>query len=231
MMPTDHCRPFPLTAFAIVSTIAIGAVAFMGSDPRTDLQPFFGGMPPVLGGLIAAIAGGAALYAVQSRLGFCVWRRNGMKRFVIVAGLAVPFMVAITVLDLATGFPADINVPLPMALLFYPVMGFFAQLSLHVIPFAVVVFALRAARPGLDRNMCIWTGIVLASLIEAVFQIRAPLLYGDAMTMQAAILAIHVFLFGCVELLIYRRYDFAAMYAFRLSYYAYWHVIWGWLRL
>ena len=33
------------------------------------------------------------------------------------------------------------------------------------------------------------------------------------------------------ELLIFKRYDFIAMYAFRLVYYLIWHIVWGYARL
>ncbi len=154
-----------------------------------------------------------------------------MRRFAVAALAALPFMAAITALDLVAPFPADINVPLPAALAFYPAMGFFAQLALHVIPFAVLLVALTTVAAKLSLSARVWTAILLASLIEAVFQIGGADLEGRVLTVQAAVLAVHVFAFGCVELFLYKRYDFAAMYAFRLTYYAWWHVIWGVLRL
>jgi hypothetical protein len=42
---------------------------------------------------------------------------------------------------------------------------------------------------------------------------------------------VFVFVFTLVELDIFRRYDFVAMYVFRLTYYLWWHIIWGTLRL
>jgi hypothetical protein len=34
-----------------------------------------------------------------------------------------------------------------------------------------------------------------------------------------------------LQLYVFRRFDFASMYAFRLVYYAYWHILWGVIRL
>jgi hypothetical protein len=37
--------------------------------------------------------------------------------------------------------------------------------------------------------------------------------------------------FTLVELNMFRRYDFVSMYAFRVVFYLWWHVIWGSVRL
>ena len=44
-------------------------------------------------------------------------------------------------------------------------------------------------------------------------------------------MATSLFLFGVVDLWLFRRFDFVTMYAFRMLYYAYWYVAWGTLRL
>jgi hypothetical protein len=42
---------------------------------------------------------------------------------------------------------------------------------------------------------------------------------------------IHVYAVACMQLYVFRRFDFVSMYCFRLLYYAYWHVFWGVVRL
>ena len=42
---------------------------------------------------------------------------------------------------------------------------------------------------------------------------------------------VHVFAIALLQLYVFRRFDFTSMYVFRLIYYAYWHIIWGVLRL
>lgn len=231
MQTYQNRGPFPITTLAVVSVAAIAALAFLSRDPRIDFLAFFGAIPPMAAGTAIAILGIAALFVLQKRFGFRVWQGAGSKRFGIAALLALPFMGAITLLDLTTGFPADINVAPPAAFLFYPAMGFVAQLSLHIVPFALVLTALSWPRLSISFDARIWIAIALVSLIEAAFQIQGTVAAGGLVTVQATILALHVFLFGCVELLLYKRYDFAAMYVFRLTYYAWWHVIWGVLRL
>jgi hypothetical protein len=48
---------------------------------------------------------------------------------------------------------------------------------------------------------------------------------------KAEDVGVFVFVFTPVELYVFRRYDFMSMYAFRLVFYMWWHVTWGYLRL
>jgi hypothetical protein len=47
----------------------------------------------------------------------------------------------------------------------------------------------------------------------------------------AAYTWIHVFVIAFLQLYVFRRFDFVSMYSFRLFYYAYWHILWGVIRL
>ncbi len=42
---------------------------------------------------------------------------------------------------------------------------------------------------------------------------------------------LHVFAIALLQLLVFRRYDFVSMLGTRLCYYAYWHLLWGVVRL
>ena len=65
------------------------------------------------------------------------------------------------------------------------------------------------------------------SLIEPTYQI-----YMDAYPVWAMIVVwMNLFSFNVLQLFVFTRYDFVSMYALRLVYYLFWHVIWGSLRL
>jgi hypothetical protein len=137
-------------------------------------------------------------------------------------------MIAVTAADLTIGFPAGINVALPEALLFYPSMGYLAQLALHVIPFALILATARLLFRSMSEDRRIWLAILLAASIESVFQITMS---ASQSSLLPVFVSVHLFAFGTAELLLFRRLDFLAMYTFRLTYYVYWHLLWGWLRL
>jgi hypothetical protein len=42
---------------------------------------------------------------------------------------------------------------------------------------------------------------------------------------------LHVLAINICQLHLFKRYDFVSMFAFRLAYYAVWHVVWGHVRL
>ena len=91
---------------------------------------------------IACSLGIAALFALQTRFGFCVIGTHGCARASVAAVAAtLPFMAAVTSADLLLGFPVDTHVGLPAALVFYPLMGLIAQLTLHVVPFTALLLA------------------------------------------------------------------------------------------
>lgn len=69
--------------------------------------------------------------------------------------------------------------------------------------------------------------IVLVAAIEAVYQAVVTRTAG----VMTGVVALHLFLFGLVELSVYRRFDFVSMFVFRISYYAYWHLAWAHFRL
>jgi hypothetical protein len=227
----DLTRGWLLAPVVTTAIVVVAGVAVMSAGTAGEFRPYFGALPPALAAAIIVSAGIPVLMLLEARWGFEIYASNaGPRRWVVAAALSIPFMMAVTWADLALGFPADINVPLPTAILFYPIMGFLAQLALHVIPLAVLLFVGGRVLRGIDRRRLILASIAVVPLVEAAFQLSGSLRAGSSMTLSFFV-TVHLFLFGLVELTLFRRYDYASMYVFRLSYYSYWHVAWGWLRL
>jgi len=136
--------------------------------------------------------------------------------------------VVIVIADVVLRYPEGINVPLPQAALFYPVVGFVAEIVFHVLPFTLLMLILSLLRGRLIDGRRIGISIALTAVVEPTFQISfagGPLTWIDAYTW------VHVFSISLLQLYVLWRYDFVSMYAFRLIYYAYWHVLWGVIRL
>lgn len=198
----------------------VAAAASIAIDSALLSQPhlpdwfarFFGPAPPAL--CIAGLGVVALLVAPMLK------RRAWWGTLRIEALLVVPLLVAgfasfITAVDLLLGFPPDLNAPPPWSLLYYPAMGFAAQVGLHLVPLiAIIAFA-----PGLAR-VPQWATAAVASAPETALQVWSE----DGAT--AALVAPHLIAFGVAELYLLRRFGFIAMYAFRMTYYLYWHVLW-----
>ena len=175
------------------------------------------------------LLGAAALWVLRSRYAFVILKgRATLQGIALSAVLATALGVAIVIADLFIRYPEDTNVPVPQALLFYPAVGFVAEIVFHVLPLAVLLLALSPLAGRLGRDRVVWIGVLLVAVLEPTFQV---LFAGKALTWGDAYTWIHVFAIAFLQLYVFRRFDFVTMYAFRLVYYAYWHILWGVIRL
>lgn len=190
---------------------------------------FLGPVSPLLVIAVASLSGAASLRLLTSR----GWSasgtgdvRNGLMWSLVAAAVFVCFAIAA---DSSSGFAEDMNVRWPSSLLFYPTMAFVAEVVLHVIPLAAITLLMRWRYDGIGADRRAWTAIGLVALAETVFQtVDAAVGANPAL---AWFVAPHLFAIGVFELVMFRRYGFVVMAAFRLIYYLFWHIVWGYIRL
>ena len=134
-------------------------------------------------------------------------------------------------LDHKIGFPADQNILFPGSLLFYPAIGFFAEILFHVLPLSVLLIALTTLFRNVSYKNILWFCIFAVALLEPVYQ-TIPMLSPNQYPLWAVLyVGFHVFLINLFQLLIFKRHDFVSMYSIRLVYYLFWHIGWGYFRL
>jgi hypothetical protein len=222
---------FPFTAMLVGSAAVVTCLYLVVLTGDADLSLYFGNVSPVLAVALVCATGILALYALHRNSGFSVYDPYCFRKGIRVAvALVLPFMIIMTFVDVAFRFPPDINVALPTAMLFYPAIGYVAQIALHVAPFAILLSLTKLLFKTRSTTWCVWLSITIASAFEATFQAVSSL-DGDGLSTIAGIVAVILWLFGVAELYLYRRFDFATMYAFRIFYYCYWHLLWGNLRI
>lgn len=218
--------------YRAVTILSLGAIGFTGilsffADPL--FQPFFRSVPPLLAVFAISVLGMASLGFLSSRGWFEVYsRREHLRGVTWSSGFATMFAVVIILADLLVIFPYR-HVPPPQSLLFYPAIAYVAEVVFHLLPLSILLALLSPLLQGRDSNKLIWLCIVLASCPEPIFQLNwrsseSPLSWTDVYV------GLHVFAFNLLQLVLFRRYDFISMYACRLVYYLYWHVLWGFLR-
>jgi hypothetical protein len=216
-------------AFGALSFAALGLTLVLLPSSKADFQRFFGRADPILVVLVASIAAAAALGALQARDGFEILKGRGTLRGMAVsAGLATLFAVAIVIADFIIRYPETINIPVPRALLFYPAVGFIAEIVFHVLPLAVLMWILAPFSRRFRSDRIVWLGIILVAVLEPSFHVMSE---GKALSWASAYTWVHVFSFSVFQLVVFRRYDFMSMFSLRLFYYAYWHIVWGMIRL
>ena len=218
-------------ALAGIAVVAVAATAILSVSHAAYFQPYFGSLHPLLAIVLVATTGSVALYFLHARSWFSIYARGTTSRGVALsAALATIFAVVVISLDACVGFPRDLNVPAPWSLLFYPAIGYVAEICFHVIPLTLALFFLSKVFKADNDDRLVWICILLAALPEPIFQLRAGLSEASSSWLSFYV-ALHVLAFNLLQLYVFRRYDFISMYSFRLVYYLYWHIGWGYLRL
>ncbi len=198
---------------AVAASFAIGATLLAEPHLREWFARYFG---PIWPPLCIAGLGVIALFGAPLLKRHGWWGAPQFRAVLVGSLIVVGFVALITAMDLLFGFPPDLNAPLPWSLLYYPAMGFAAQVALHLAPLIAILWL----APGFARARP-WTTMAAASAPEAALQVWG----GDSA--MAVLVAVHLLGFGIAELYLLRRFGFLAMYAFRLTYYLWWHILWA----
>lgn len=218
-------------ALAALSAVAVAATAFLTSTHGAFFEPYFGDINPVLAALLSAAAGAAALEILRRRGWFEIYSGpNTLRGVGLSAVLATGFAVAAIVADLTLGFRRDINVPFPWSLPFYPAIGFVAEVWLHAVPLAILAIVVSPLFRISVPDRLIWLCMISVSFVEPAFQVWGGLARLDITSLEVFV-GVHVFAINVLQIYVFRHYGFVSMYAFRIIYYSYWHIAWGFLRL
>lgn len=213
-------------AFGVLSLVAVGCTVILSlsRDGARFFAAYFGSIPPLAAIAAAALVGFVSLVFLHSRGWFEIYTSSTVRGVGVSAVIATLFGAWQVCADvLVARLPKDINVPPPQSLLFYPAMGYVVEVLFHAFPLALLLAVLGRLNKKSNTNVVIWLCIVFVSCLEPVLvHIRMG---------SSAYIGVFVFVFTVVELYVFRRYDFMSMYAFRLMFYAWWHITWGYLRL
>lgn len=231
---TDQSNPelgkrVQYAAYAVLSFSVTMFVVILLPAANVYFERYFGPINAVAVTVAASIAGGGSLWVLQAKYEFVLFQgKKTLDGIRMSAVLATVLGAAIVIADLIIRYPRDINVPFPQALLFYPAIGLTAEVVFHIVPLTMLLFMLTHLCRRLRRSYIIWISIILVAIIEPTFQV----LFGiQVFTWDAAYTWIHVFAIAFLQLYVFQRFDFMSMFAFRLFYYIYWHIIWGVIRL
>lgn len=205
----------------------ISLVGLLSDSNKLIFEQFLGSVTPWVIAVVISILGIAAFALLLIDKGFVVYKKKEGISFLWVA-LPVLLFVSIAIfVDWHVVYPADMNIPYPESLLFYPVMGFLVEVLFHVLPLAVLLFLFNAIFKTKASPTLVWVAMVIVALLEPTYQVIL-----DPYPIWALITVwVNLFLFNMLQLLAFRQYDFVSMFALRLFYYLFWHIIWGSLRL
>jgi hypothetical protein len=219
---------YVLIGAALVVLMIVGLL--MRASPPV-FRRFLGSRNPlwVFVGVISA--GALGLIFLASRYGLEIFVPQNLAAWPFLFGLAAVFGLMMILVDRRILFPADINVAFPTSLLFYPAIGLLAEMLFHILPLAVLLFLLNAVVKSANLSAMLWVCIPLVALIEPVFQVKDMPAANRYPGWGILVVGVLIYLINLAMLVIFQRYDFFSMYAFRLFYYLFWHILWGYMRL
>jgi hypothetical protein len=212
----------------VLALILAGMASILPATGSDTFERFLGPIHPALALALATVLAVPSMRFLIRRFGFSshAWRqtRSGLT---VAVGAAAIFGVSVIVADLGLRYPETINVAFPQSLLFYPPIGLFVDLAFHsALPALLLLVQLPIVR-WLGEKRVVWVAILLAALVEPLLQV----LWAGSLSWTEVYTAVSVFLFGVTQLLIFRKHGFLAMYGMRLTFYLFWHIIWGHFRL
>ncbi len=218
----------PHVALAVASLAAVALTALLSRSHATLFEPFFGPVDPVVAVAVVGAAGALALIVLESRGWFAIVATPFDVRGLAGATVLATLLAALAIIaDFAIRFPVDTHVRPPEALTFYPVIGYVAELVFHVVPLTVLLVALSVLLDEAAGGRPLWLVIVVVAVLEPIFQVSAM---DRPLSWAGVFVLLHLTALNVVQLALFRRYDFATMYAFRLVYYLWWHIVWGVVR-
>ena len=214
-----------------LSVMVIGFVGILHISDGQLFQRFIGKINPLLAFLLVSVLGLILLSLLLGQQWFTIYEQGNLTQLLRHSGLAALFGIIMILVDTKIVFPADINILFPKSLLFYPAIGFLVEILFHVLPLTILLFALSSILKQVDFETIVWICILIVSALEPIYQTMDMASSNRHSLWAVLYVGIHIFLINACQLVIFRRYDFISMYSFRLVYYLFWHIGWGYIRL
>lgn len=216
--------------FGLTCIVAIFTFILYFSDGQI-FKRFIGSIHPLIASLVIIISGFILLSFLLYKNWLAIHKKANLKGLFSRLCLAFLFAPISILVDIKVGFSGDMNILFPKSLLFYPAIGFFVEILFHVLPLTILLFLLTSIFKKISYQKIIWLCIPIVSLSEPVYQTINMFSSNHFPVWASVTIFLNLFLFNLLQLLIFKRYDFIAMYSFRLIYYLIWHIVWGYLRL
>lgn len=212
--------------------ISLSTIVFILSSILNQTKPevyriLLGNLNPLVLVILLALIGYFLLSKLSS-MGFSAYEPVKTSVRLPYLGVAALLGLGMILVDYLFPLPEDINILFPYSLLYYPIFGYIVEVLFHMVPLYLVLS--NANRFTALNDFIILSCMFLVCILEPVFQL------GLGFSVQipywtTVYIGLNIFLINLFQLISYWRLDFMSMYAFRLTYYIFWHIIWGNLRL
>jgi hypothetical protein len=217
--------------YALVFAAALFTAGWVIHASPGIFDRFLGQVDAISALLVTGILGHACLSFLVRKHGLKVSVRLDLRNTYPVFLGTILFGTVVILMDYSAPLPADINIAFPTSLLFYPMIGFLAEIIFHVIPMTLISGGLALLRASWPSERILLISLIATALVEPVYHVYSMYMSGEYGTPLMIMIGIHILLFSLFQLNLFRRQGFFHMYLCRLCYYQIWHVLWGTLRL
>lgn len=222
----NHLKQFGI--LGILMVLVLSGLGLLLYSKGFLFQRFIGEIHPIIAIGSSVILGFLSLSFLLSKKWFTIHKKYPIKKVFPYAGLTVFFASVAILIDINIVYPADMNIPFPESLLFYPIIAFLVEIIFHVVPMTLLLVTPTFIFRRYVYDRIVLPYILIVALVEPTYQVVFMERYT---TWATGSVWVNLFLFNITQLLTFKRYGFISMYALRLLYYLIWHVVWGVLRL
>jgi hypothetical protein len=205
----------------------IGFFGILEYSNELIFERFLGNTYP-LGWAVGVSALGIAAFSILlPNHQFVIYKKKKPAKLLLYF-LPITVFVSISIIvDWQIQYPVSMNILYPDALIFYPAIGFLVEILFHIVPLTALLFIFKALFKTTSYTKLVWATILIVAALEPTYQI-----FMDAYPPWAMLVVwANLYAFNVLQLMVFWRFDFVSMYALRLVYYLFWHIIWGSLRL
>jgi len=215
-----------------LSSILAVLTSILYISDKYIFQEYMGKLNPLITVPIIATLGFFSLSFLVYKNWLSNHEENNLKYLFYSSIITVILASVMVLVDLnKIVFSENINILFPKSLLFYPVIGFVAEIIFHIFPFTLLVLLAVYFLKKPNKNKIIWISILIVSLIEPIFHIVNMGSGRQYSFWLLGYIGIHIYLFNLLQLYTLKRNGFIAMYLLRMIYYLIWHILWGYMRL
>lgn len=214
--------------YTLLVIFSVGLTSMLYYSTGEIYDRFFGKLNPISACFVISTFGFLCLSYLLSQRWFEIYRKKETAKKIRISGLALVFVSITILIDIKIYFPIDMNISFPESLFFYPSIGFLVEILFHVLPVTILLFFLSSIFKNIDIAKVIWASIFISAALEPIYQVFHMNAYP---TWTIIAVWVNLYLFNVTQLIIFKRFDFISMYAFRLIYYLIWHILWGHVRL
>lgn len=217
--------------FLVLWSLAmIGSLWIQGTSPLV-FHPFLGEIHPLPVFLFAGTLGYGALISLGRKIDIQIFRGSGLHGYSHTVLGAIFFGCLAICLDRVVRFPDDLNVAFPVSLIFYPSIGFLAEVIFHLLPLTMLTVMLISLKVFRKNENVLWLSLFTTALLEPLYQGFFMMKTTYYHPWEILLTGSHIYLISLFQLWVFKKRGFLHMYLVRFLYYIIWHVAWGYLRI